>query len=30
MGVAVAKAETLDEAKIKADKAAQAVQFINE
>ena len=30
MGVAVAKAETLDEARIKADKAAQSVQFINE
>ena len=30
MGVAVANAETLDEAKIKADKAAQSVQFINE
>ncbi len=30
MGVAVANAETIDEAKIKADKAAQSVQFINE
>ncbi len=30
MGVAVAKAETIDEARIKADKAAQSVQFINE
>ena len=30
MGVAVAYAETIDEAKIKADKAAQSVQFINE
>jgi phosphoribosylglycinamide formyltransferase 2 len=30
MGVAVAKAETIDQAKIKADKAAQSVQFINE
>ena len=30
MGVAVAKAETIDEAIIKADRAAQSVQFINE
>ena len=30
MGVAVANAETIDEAKIKADKAAQSVQFFNE
>tara|TARA_Y100001968_G_scaffold174331_1_gene159783 strand:- start:1 stop:1164 length:1164 start_codon:yes stop_codon:yes gene_type:complete len=30
MGVAVAKAKTIDEARIKADKAAQSVQFINE
>ena len=30
MGVAVANAETIDEAKNKADKAAQSVQFINE
>ena len=30
MGVAVANGETIDEAKIKADKAAQSVQFINE
>ena len=30
MGVAVAKAETIDEARIKADNAAQSVQFINE
>jgi len=30
MGVAVANAKTIDEAKIKADKAAQSVQFINE
>ncbi len=30
MGVAVANAETIDEAKIKADQAAQSVQFINE
>jgi phosphoribosylglycinamide formyltransferase 2 len=30
MGVAVAKAETIDEAIIKADTAAQSVQFINE
>ena len=30
MGVAVANAETIDEAKAKADKAAQSVQFINE
>ena len=30
MGVAVANAETIEEAKIKADKAAQSVQFINE
>jgi len=30
MGVAVAKAETIYEAKLKADKAAQSVQFINE
>jgi len=30
MGVAVAKAETIDEARIKADKAAHLVQFINE
>jgi len=30
MGVAVANAETIDKAKIKADKAAQSVQFINE
>ena len=30
MGVAVANAETIDEARIKADKAAQSVQFINE
>ncbi len=30
MGVAVANAETIDDAKIKADKAAQSVQFINE
>ena len=30
MGVAVAKAETIVEARIKADKAAQSVQFINE
>jgi len=30
MGVAVANAETIDEAKIKADKAAQSVQFIYE
>lgn len=30
MGVAVARAETIDEARIKADKAAQSVHFINE
>ena len=30
MGVAVAKAKTIDEARIKADKAAQSVQLINE
>ncbi len=30
MGVAVSNAETIEEAKIKADKAAQSVQFINE
>ena len=30
MGVAVANAGTIEEAKIKADKAAQSVQFINE
>ena len=30
MGVAVAKAETIEEARFKADKAAQLVQFINE
>jgi len=30
MGVAVAKAETIVEARIKADKAAQSVQLINE
>ncbi len=30
MGVAVAKASTIDEARIKADKAAQSIQFINE
>ena len=30
MGVAVAKASTIGEARIKADKAAQSIQFINE
>ena len=30
MGVAVAKAETIAEARIKADKAAQSIQFIND
>ncbi len=30
MGVAVAKAKTIEEARLKADKAAQSVQFINE
>ena len=30
MGVAVAKAETVEEAQRKADKAAQSIQFINE
>ena len=30
MGVAVAKAETIAEARMKADKAAQSIQFINE
>ena len=30
MGVAVAKAETIEEARAKADKAAQSIQFINE
>ena len=30
MGVAVAKAETIDEARIKADNAAQSVQFTND
>ena len=30
MGVAVAKAKTIDEARTKADKAAQSVLFINE
>ena len=30
MGVAVAKADTIEEARIKADKAAQSIQFVNE
>jgi len=30
MGVAIAKGKTIDEARIKADKAAQSIQFINE
>ena len=30
MGVAVAKGETLNEARIKADKAAKSIKFINE
>ena len=30
MGVAVAKAKTIEEARLKADKAAQSVQLINE
>ena len=30
MGVAVAKAKTINEAKMKADKAAKSVQFIND
>ena len=29
MGVAVAKAETIEEARLKADNAAQSVQIIN-